>query len=265
VKVGGADEPFYTCFSCGSHGDLSHLISELRHLGLCQGAKFSEAYASLMSEPLEGHFIVEPMAVSGSGVKAFPEDFLEAFIPALESPRASTYLCSRGVDMDTVVRLGLRYNPSRDDVVFPIRDWSGALVGARGRSISPHATLRYMDYLHCGHSNTDCVWLGENFVDTLRPLVLVEGNFDLASVVQVYPNVLASLTASLNQKKMARIASASSLAVFSDNDPAGESMFRELKKFFHRKSVHRVKYSGKDPGSLSARAISEALQPFIWL
>ena len=73
--------------------------------------------------------------------------------------------------------LDLRYDPIERRVCFPIRDFTGALVGLHGRAIDKDTTLKYRMYTVYKQKNP-MIWYGEHWVDFDKPVLLVESVFD---------------------------------------------------------------------------------------
>ena len=259
IRAAKGEPPYFTCFSCHSNGPLSNLTEELRFLSKGPQVKyrFGEAVQYLYSydeDEDEYVLVTDKYAAKADPVVEFPEEWIASFIPATSSPLACEYLQYRGVTWSTAVALDLKFDPVRKAVVFPVRDFQGRLVGARGRYLypTPHGS-RYHDYPYKGHSNTGLVWLGEDRVEWKLPLVVVEGNFDFTSVRQVYPNVVAGMTANVSSEKIARIQPAWKVLSMADNNEAGDLLTSRLSSRLAKTTVvTKVQYEGSDPGSLNA-------------
>ena len=148
--------------------------------------------------------------------------------------------------------LDLRVDILEQRVCFPVRDFSGVLRGLHGRAIQKDVDLRYKMYLHNKKHNS-IVWLGESWVDVDKPVVIVEGPFDLAAVLPVYKNVVSPLFATPSVSKIKRLGDAIEVFTFLDKGVGGDKG-RELFTSHLKDSVvthiHPPE-SYKDPGEMS--------------
>jgi DNA primase len=74
------------------------------------------------------------------------------------------------------------------------------------------------------------VLLGEQHLDPLRPVVLVEGPFDYAKVYRLYRNVVCNLTTSLSAGKVKKLKTTVGVVAFFDDDVAGVEAALTLKE-----------------------------------
>jgi len=186
-------------------------------------------------------------------------------MPVLGVPKAMAYLNSRGIDPAFWDFFDLRYDATKDTVCFPIRTSTGKLAGMRGRFLKPVADFRHFDYKWNHINNTALVWLGEHHIDFLKPVVVVEGQFDYAKVFQVYHNVLSNLTSSLSVPKIKKLQNAVEVISFFDNDAAG-GIAHELLQ--HKLGpLRRVVYpkGSKDPGAMTVNQLIESLGQLVML
>lgn len=265
----------YNCFACGLKGrDLGDLLVELAHyakLHEYKGFDLAKARAIVDQEDDIGYMPHEWEDDSGTKVfEPWPEWYLDAFKPAWSDSGCRKYLLSRGVVQTTAKLLDLRYSEKRDMVCFPIRNRDGFLSGLRGRSLSGK---KYHDFVWNGVNNTSVTLYGESWLDPLKPVVVVEGPFDLAAVRPHYKNVSAIFMASINKRKMATLQCAVSMLAMTDDDMAGEQVFWhmrdvnpstqriELPKLFNTKG-EQVK---NDPGQMTVQQIRDALSPYVKL
>lgn len=243
VKASNQKKSICKCLSCGFGGDLHDLalkIQELQRKGEHTGYNLGGAMQLIADEFAELDFDMgsipsyeEPVA---KVEVVFPEQWLYSFHPLSKFPEAVAYAKSRGVSQQMATDLGLRYDPIQKRIGFPFRDFKGRLMGMQGRSIEavPHNDLRYFQYGYKGHRNMHC-WLGEDRLDLDKPVVVVEGPFDLTSILRVYPNVAASFTSGLSKEKIRRLADATEIITFYDHghggDAARESLRNTLKGY----------------------------------
>lgn len=257
----------YNCFACGLKGrDLSDLLIELHHEAKMHeytGIDFAKARQIAAQEDDIGYMPHEWEDVSTTKTfEPWPEWYLDEFKPAWAHLPARAYLVDRHIGQHTAKALDLRYDKRRDMVCFPVRHRSGFLSGLRGRSI---VGKKYHDYVWNQNNNTSVVLYGESWIDPLKPLVIVEGPFDLAAVYPHYHNVAALFMASINKRKMATIELAVSVLAMTDNDLAGEQVFWHLRDVMPDTQRIEMPVDVKDPGEMTRDAIRAALEPFVKL
>lgn len=204
----------------------------------------------------------------------FPESWLARFEPAYAAAgEVHPYLAGRGVPWRVARDLDLRFDTGRGRVCFPVRDGHGRLRGLHGRSIRDDVGLRYLMYTlpdprdpAVRRCNPD-VWLGEAWVDPDRPVVVVESVFDLARVYQCYRNVIAPLSASLNARKLARLAGIATLVPMFDADKAGAQALARLTRALRGTAIVPVQSIGghEDPGAAPVEAVAGILARYVAL
>lgn len=274
IKSSKSKKSICKCLSCGYGGDLTDLVMDLGlelKKGHAPGYKLSQALQFVANE-FEGMEFDANIPEYGEGKKsneliAYPQMWLDTFQHAEYHSDAMEYLSKRGFSVDLVRELDVRYDPFQRRVCFPFSDFKGRLAGLQGRAIDKENPLRYYFYDHKSHKNMQ-VWLGEHHINFDKPVVLVEGPFDYASVYRVYQNVAASFSAGINKDKVRRMEEASEIITFYDYGKGGEQA---------RKRVHEV-MKGKtpvtdlvppddelDPGAMPVEMVAEYLQDHVKL
>ena len=258
-----ATKSFCKCFSCGFGGSLDYLVAEfIKHSDRPKSADIALASSLVLSEldeaPFEPGLIPEYESIEQQQDLVFPECLLEQTLPAKDNPSAMSYLASRHVDLQLIAFHNVRY--WNGYVCFPYRNFSGQLVGVQCRAIDNTQKLRYYQWKYQGNFN-NTVWMGEDKVDLDKPVVLVEGPFDLLSVQRVYTNVLASFTSGLSKAKMQRISDASEIITFYDYGSGGDSARKKIDEFFTGALVRHIVPSETDDdvGNMDEFSISKAL------
>ena len=265
-------DPLCTCFSCGWHGSAQDLLLEMRARNKIEtrmSAKWGDLSLLIEQAVIEGALnfdgpsYEEIMASRRGELHPFAEWWLDSFGPVDDAPAARAYLEERGVSPQLALDLDLRFDPRHGErrVCFPVRDFSGTLVGVHGRAILPEIEPRYRMYLHAKKNNPIC-WLGESWVDLNKPIVVVEGPFDLASVRRVYANVVSPLSASLSKFKLKRMADALEWVTLFDRGTGGDKGRQKISEVLGDDHVihhflppaHR-----KDPGEMSEDELMELL------
>lgn len=272
LSYGENIESAFHCWACES-GDLHRLISLLDFHG-AKPPKYDLRTATKMWIDEESGDVA--MTFNESGEDNFtdedivwPEEFLDTFIPAHRVPMAMRYLNARRVSKKVARALDIRWDLSRRVVAFPVRNWSGELVGLRGRYIEPGTSgARYHDYGYRGQRNK-LPWYGEHTVDLDRPVVMVESVFDYASVWRVYRNTLAPLTVGLSGAKCRRVNSAYEIYTLFDNGRGGDKGRDKLvKELVPSGSIITHLYPPDhrdDPGDMRKKELRKLLKKHIVL
>lgn len=199
---------------------------------------------------------------SGDGIEPFPEWWLDSFPPAAGIPKAAQYLTARKVPKKIADFLDLRFDSHRNRLCFPVRDFAGRLAGLHGRTILPNGDPRYLMYLYHGRSNP-VVWLGEQWVDFAKPVVMVEGPFDLARVLEIYPNTVSPLFASPSKAKMMRMVDAFEIVTLYDRGAGGDTARRKTEAVLSPQCVvsHAMLPEGiKDPGECDLAVLDRIIR-----
>lgn len=261
----------YNCFACG-HGSALDLIQQMEFHGY-QSADYQLAREILDSEKLE----VTPLSPYSEFSKPeelwvfqpWPEEFLNDYPSVLGIPLAMEYLKSRDMPLDQVAALDLRYDFTRAMVCFPIRDAYGQLSGMRGRSVLPEVSgaAKHYDYSHKDKNNTRGVWYNEQSLQLPGKVVVVEGQFDAARVLERYPKCVANLTAKPSFEKILKLALTPGLVLIPDNDLTGEMTVKKyhdgLEKYKTPISVLWLPDSVKDPSDCHPDFLYESLLPHL--
>lgn len=232
IKVDPHGESHYNCYTCG-HGDLMELITKLDAMG-AQAPKYQVASAAkLVAFEMDGGISLnikdygDTLLDDSTLLSPLPESYLDSFVPALTAPVAKEYLYLRGLDDEDIVTLQVLFDPSRMAVVFPIRDFYGILMGARGRYLNPTTGPKYHAYTYKGAYRNKLVWYGEHRVKTENPVVMVESVFDYARVYRYAPNILAPLTVGFSKEKAERMSMIWDIVTLFDAGAGGDRA-REL-------------------------------------
>lgn len=263
-------ESHYSCFSCSQHGKLSDLPVELAaRMSKDNTPKFNlKALFEFLedSKPIGYQIPNEYEAPKKKVLKPFAEEWLSTFMSAKQSPIAMKYLQGRGVLGWQVEYYDLRFDTSRKMICFPLRTKDGILAGMRGRAIDPDIKPRFHDYSTHDTSNTDLVLFNENHLDYTKPIVLVEGNFDVLAVGRHYSNVVAPQTVKLGKKQRDTLIYAPEVWVMYDNDKAGLEGFLELRKYLANEvQIGRMVFDPmyKDAGELPDELLRETLNIYV--
>ena len=252
------------CFSCHFSGDLWDLLFELQVRGV-KGLGEARALLEQFDEQLPVIVSEEDLDKPVVDLVEFSEDWLASFPKAESFHAGRCYLRNRNVSEAVAEALDLRYDPINGNrVCFPVRDFDGTLRGLHGRTTVKDVEPRYMAYRWKEKYNP-LVWLGEDHIDLNRPIVLVESVFDLAAVLPIYGNVMASLHSGLTTERVKRISGALEVVTFYDADKAGD----HARKMIGRVLIDSVVWHAypsedeNDPGAMSPERIAEVLGEYL--
>jgi DNA primase len=275
IKAGTVKKPksFYKCMSCGMGGDLMDLAIDLKQYldkSPADGYKLGEAMKLIAEEQAA-------MELSAAGIPdyedkpedeqvPFPEEWLATFQPIEKFEVALDYCHGRGLSLELLKALDVRYDPIQKRVCFPYRDRTGKLMGVQGRSLDVNTTLRYYQYGYHDHRNAH-VWMGEDKVDLDKPVVMLEGPFDLASVYRVYTNVVASFTSGLSFRKLDRLKDVEEIITFYDYGKGGNAAREKIRKHYKKARVVDIVPTEQedDAGNLTEEVIAAYLSNHVSL
>lgn len=271
-----AGDSFCNCFSCDWHGKQSDLILDMRRLNkatfhakypfgdLLQMVENAEQNADLAG--LDSPSIEELYFQKKQAPHVFPDWWLETFSPWQELKLSRDYLASRAVPEPIADALDLRADSTQRRVCFPVRDFSGQLMGMHGRAVDDSTEPRYRMYTQA-KKNNPLIWLGEHWVDLNQPILAVEGPFDLTSVLRVYRNAVCPLFANPSEEKLKRMADAIEWVTLYDNGKGGDSGRKKVSKVMTSSVVTHLLPPAeyKDPGACSVEVLVQLLAPHLTL
>jgi DNA primase len=275
VKVEPGDS-FCNCFACGWSGKQSDLVLDIKVLNkrahhrqyqfgeLLQLIAMAEENAEL--EGINSPDIEEMLFGAREEMHEFPEWWLESFPSWQDVKFARDYLSQRNVPVAIRTALDLRADTQQKRVCFPVRDFEGVLRGLHGRATEDETEPRYRMYTHA-KKNNPIVWLGESWVDLTKPIVVVEGPFDITSVLRVYANVVSPLFSNPSFEKLKRMADAMEWFTLFDRGTGGDKGRARVSSFLTSSVVtHLLPPEGcKDPGVMSVEQLVAVLGPHLQL
>lgn len=271
-------DSFTNCFACGWHGTQRDLILTIRtkrknapterNIDLAAAVQLV-AQAEEQTSYLNTNPNLDEILFGGAAVKEllpFPETMLKGLPAISDAKMGVAYVESRGMHLPTLAQMDVRFDPFRKRVVWPVRDFKGRLMGLHGRSIIKGVEPRYKMYPFKqpdGSNWTNAkVWLGEHWVDLLKPIIVVEGPVDLARVRRFYANTVCPLFATPSVEKLKRMADAPEWWTFLDRGTGGTIGRKRIENLFKDTMVvghlippeHR-----KDPGEMTDGEILDIL------
>lgn len=148
VKVNDYGKSPYNCFACQKKGLMEQLMGvddpeylKRRYDGLTKGV--NEAWIDVNPSANKRHW-GDAEAGSSSDVAILPESALECFSGSV--PRYAVK--DRKLSIETCVAWGLGHDKKNHRLIFPVRDMSGALIGATGRKTSEEVWgPKYLNYV----------------------------------------------------------------------------------------------------------------------
>jgi hypothetical protein len=220
----------FNCFAC--HGGTLSTLFQLLLFHLQEKPEYGDRYdlktinliisgagSEIAGLPQFTEFPVQQV------FEPFPMEEVTRYTPVADVPRAVDYLVGRQCPKPSWSALGLRYDYKRDMIVTPYYTADGLLAGMRGRSVDPHTpdAYKHHDYKYQGRNNAAIVWCNEWALAQPYPVLVVEGQFDMAQCREVWPGTMANLTAKITDRKLRKLLSAPCAVFMLDNDPTGRA------------------------------------------
>jgi len=253
------------CWSCHFSGTQMDLVMQLQRHGaqLPYGKLIGLINDAEEAAPFgweEGQY-EDAMTPKPSHI--YPEFFLDITEPAYANGVVHPYLEGREVSYKTAETWDIRWDPFRQRVAVPVRDFEGRLRGLHGRSVNPNANLKYLMYPH-EHQTNSHVFLGEHRVKADATIVLAESMFDLFRVFEVYPNVMTPLRAGMSKLMIKRLENAQCIFTLFDGDKAGDLAREKLDGSLPKvELIHGILPEGTDAGDTDLETIAQALAPHL--
>lgn len=279
VKIDEHGDPLGNCFSCGAHGKLSDWVMEVAGRNKIKPSgrvyDFKEARHQIELAEQEAPLLLDQTDLeqlfhdSINPDVEFPEWWLDSYSQADDLKWARDYLKARGVTnvmsgaLDLRASVDVSGGGKERRICFPVRDFGGTLRGFHGRAIYDDVNPRYRMFTYNKQTNPN-VWYGEHWVDVNKPIIVVEGPFDVASVKRVYRNVVSPLFANPSVNKIKRMADCEDWVTFLDLGKAGDQGRTRIAQTLPYHNVQHAKPTeGKDPGSMSEQELRDILGSYV--
>jgi hypothetical protein len=257
------------CFACGWAGSQLDLLVRLKQLNSKEHAHnypFGELTQMVYDAEANAEFdpdeigIEELLSQKKEPLHEFPEWWLESFTPYHASQDALAYLAQRQVPECIAEALDLRYDSAQRRLCFPVRDFNGMLVGLHGRALDEDTEPRYRMYRYA-KKNNPLVWLGEHWLDPNKPVIAVEGPFDLAQTVRVFRNTVTPLFAVPGLDKMKRMGDVLTWGTLLDRGTGGnQGRVRFTQAYPDAHITHLLPPDHcKDPGAMTVQELAEVI------
>jgi len=256
------------CFTCRfKSGQLSYLFSRLASHDLRWGGaldavlELEKQYLALGIQNLKAMGLYRNDSPKPKSIdECLFEPFARKFAP---------YLQRRGISLETGKRWGVGVDVSQKRAVIPVRDFSGKLWGAVGRSYA-NETPKYMNYWEMKKGTQ---LLGAHLIKKSKTTIIVEGSLDAlladqaihqAGLSEDY-NVVSILGATLTEQQANLLVRCSNQVVIAlDADEAGQRGLAKAKDLLSTRLMAKVAHIGsvgkKDFGECSAQQIVSVIQ-----
>lgn len=242
------DDLIANCFGCGTGGSIDKLASEFLAVDNNQARQRLELDATdFIERGFRKHRGVQQQAR-----QSYPESWLAPWRRVIHP-----YLRRRGFSDGVLIRAGVRYDKAKGRVVFPIRDKSGNLIGAVGRSVRGEEPRWYF------------YWGGEGKQQLYvlpgpkeGPTIVVEGPLDALWLEQHGYFAVATMGIKYTKEQLERIKELSNDEIYLalDQDQSGlkgaENLYQHLKKTAR---IKFVTWPQKDPVGLSKEQVDKAI------
>lgn len=255
----------WRCFSCNSGGDLVEVLVELQMLGA--DLPYGDLMAVARSEEEQVEFVITDPDEVATSEPFFSEEWLASFPHAWTTTGGLDYMKLRALPLDIAIECECRFDALRGRFCFPVRDFDGRLRGMQGRDVTGSAEAKYLHYADDAHRRDTRYFLGEHRVDFDRPLIVCEGPFDRARIMEVERNVVAVMGAAtvLPNERLDRLKPALTLVTLFDPNEAGDVARQRVDQWARGSTIVRHVHApeGRDPGDLTADDVRGLLQEFL--
>lgn len=226
AKINDEGTSSWVCHTCKCHGRISGLIGTMQsytgtmYPGLMREAELADVMAGYSTD--FGDF--ETVAQAPPPEPLPEEAYGDLYDPVSVSAEAVAYLRRRGISRATAETLSLRWEPSQERILFPVRDREGRLFGFTGRAINNDAKLKIRDY--AGLPKRAMILGAERWTQG-KPVIVVEGLFAYAHLVEIGVEERANVGAILGsvmtpEKAMILRSFDEPVYLLFDNDDAGD-------------------------------------------
>lgn len=256
------------CFTCGfKSGQLSFLYRALSH----HDPNWQPALQAALE--MESNYLIDGInelkshgfnMSKPSNPKPLEEDVWKPY-----SRRFCKYLDKRGIDFETGAEWGVGHDKQKHRALIPVRDISGALWGAVGRTYRGEQP-KYLNYFDMSKSEH---LLGAHMIGDAKSIIIVEGALDAMRAYQALKRLdmlkdyacVSVMGASVSKSQAKRlVAWAHEVLIAFDNDQAGikgrQSADKALSKLLMVRHIDISKVDKKDFGECSEAQIASLVK-----
>ncbi len=232
IKVNPEGYSGYKCFTCGVKGNLSKFLMTL---GGYRGEDYNSlVIRAMMDETPESFQAWDDARAEFAEAEVLEpiekEAYFRMFPPVAEFKEARRYLAKRGISDETIEILNLRYDPDEERVLFPVLDHSQRLYGFTGRTTIPRSlwpSKKYPKVKDYAGLRKEKLILGEHLIKPGKPILVVEGLFALAHMIEEsvdeFCNPVATMGSSMSESQRdILVGYGCAVYMLYDNDVAGE-------------------------------------------
>lgn len=232
----GKGTTLFKCFACGESGKIWQLVDSYGSL-----AKKPEVQAialkimdddkpTLSMELVKACEGIEEWVKAGTVYKTPTIDkaAMRHWPSVCGLPSCEEYLLSRGIDRSMWVQFDLRYDTSKNRIVFPVYNRDNKLVGAVGRFLGkcPPEIVKYYNYF--GFEASRSIGGENKWHEGRSRLIIVEGFFCLLKAYEWAEGMDADIGctwhAEMSREQSERVVSLDrSTYICYDNDKAGNA------------------------------------------
>jgi DNA primase len=261
IRINDSGSSPFFCFTCGRKGRSLDFLVQLFNRFVA-GVDLSQLQADVGRDEFRCWAESDPAKQQAEERYVYlPEKMLEPYRSSIPG-----YILNRGFTKETCKVWGLGFDRKKKRLLIPVRDFTGRLVGASGRTIVPGVKPKYFDeYFGVGLPKAHLLF-GEHMMEggASNPIILVEGFLDVLKVWQAgVRNPLGLMGTELLEDHVEKVKTWTDVVVlFLDDDAAGRKARARAKKALRG----RVKlYDAfpprfKDPGSCSVEQIHKCIE-----
>lgn len=233
----------YICFACGEKGSWKNLVYRLNgpeeFLELSSDEKL--ANISFPKDVSRKKRVIETL---------WEEPFLDIFEPALHP-----HVLQRGFPKPLLVAFGVRWDPKHRQIIVPVRDYDGRLVGVVRRQLKARPK-----YIIDGYKRTE-VLFGLHKAERGAPIIITEGIFDALRAYQFHYSGVALQGTTISMQHIKLLSKfTDEVWVGLDNDSVGQReqkrVVKVLRKYFRVFELHYPE-GIKDFGDVRDKALFE--------
>lgn len=270
VTVDDKGKSWCTCFTCGLDGSksISDVVRRASELGAPLNGLVEEVEEKekltwrvrsdkLHTANMKFMFEFQDPKAQRQKLHTYPESTLDQFPKEIHP-----YILKRGVSVEVAKRFGIRWDPERKRILFPIRDEKGRLVGLQGRALDHEKNPpKFFNYWHFPKGK---FVYGLNEVKPGKPIIPMEGIIDaLVWTSYQIPNCVALLGSKPTQEQLGKIANRNQTVCMAfDGDEAGRLAEKEVISAMlgHVRLFRLPIPEGKDPDDLTETQAHEVLR-----
>ena len=229
AKIDPHDSSFYYCHACKMRGRISSLARALGHHRHSSLLYYSEVIGE--ADQADQENVIFSDYEDRFSHRDLPQEplveeiFDNMYSDAIDDSDSLGYLHKRDISAFTSDKLGLRWDERQNRILFPIRNPMGDLMGFSGRAIASNVEPKIRDY--AGLKKRQHILGSHRWREDKRPLVIVEGLFGYAHLVELnvekVADVGAILGSTLSDKKCDLIIDRNTRTILLiDDDEAGD-------------------------------------------